>query len=69
MNRAMALFVILALVVAAGHSDLQAKELSQSKVDYMRKAFCEKEAVAKRFGVHWIKRHRYIQKCLAETRK
>jgi hypothetical protein len=41
----------------------------QPDISKMRKAFCQKEAAAKHFGVHFIKRQRYINSCLAATRK
>jgi hypothetical protein len=68
MNRA---FVVLLMCVAlfALTSISRAEQPRQDRVYYMRKAFCEKEAAAKHFGVHWIKRHRYIRKCLAESRR
>ncbi len=63
-------FALLACIVALGiTSAALAAQPKQDKIYYMRKAFCEKEAAAKHFGVHWIKRQRYIRKCLAESRK
>jgi len=46
-----------------------AEKPKHDQVYYMRKAFCEKEAAGQHFGVHWIKRQRYIRKCLADTRR
>ncbi len=67
MNRASALLACIATFAFTSAS--LAAEPKQDKIYYMRKAFCEKEASSKHFGVHWIKRQRYIRQCLAETRK
>ncbi len=67
MNRA---FALLACIAAFAFTSIPlAAQPKQDKIYYMRKAFCEKEAASKHFGVHWIKRQRYIRKCLAESRK
>jgi hypothetical protein len=67
MNRAFALLACIAAFALTPGS--HAEQPKQDKIYYMRKAFCEKEAAAKHFGVHWIKRQRYIRRCLAESRR
>jgi len=48
--------------VAAGSST----DFSGAKSAYsMKKAECKQKAKAKRFGVHWIKRNRWIKNCIA----
>ncbi len=67
MNRA-STFVACIAALAFNSASLAAQP-NQHNIYYMRKAFCEKEAASKHFGVHWIKRQRYIRKCLAESRR
>ncbi len=66
MNRASALLACIAAFAFTSTS--LAAQTKQDRIYYMRKAFCEKEAASKHFGVHWIQRQRYIRKCLAESR-
>jgi hypothetical protein len=47
--------------VAAGSTDFSGAKSAYS----MKKAECKQKAKAKRFGVHWIKRNRWIKNCIA----
>ena len=38
---------------------------AKSNSAYAQKAECKREAKAKHFGVHWVKRDRWIENCIA----
>ncbi len=68
-GRPFAFLVIISVATAAFCTASLATQSSKPNLYYMRKSFCEKEAAAMHFGVHRLKRYRYIRKCLAETLK
>jgi hypothetical protein len=65
MNGVFVVLVSCTIVLTAASA--WAEQPKQDRVYYMRKALCEREAAAKHFGMHWIKRQRYVRKCLAES--
>jgi hypothetical protein len=62
---ALALIVAVALPsasIAAGTST----DFSGAKSAYAtKKAECKEKAKAKRFGIHWVKRNRWVKDCIA----
>jgi hypothetical protein len=61
---ALALATAVALPSAAAAAT--STDFSGAKSAYsMRKAECKEKAKAKHFGVHWIKRNRWIKDCIA----
>jgi hypothetical protein len=55
------LLTIAALAVALGSTLASAAPTSY----YMKKAECAREARAKHFGIHFIKRARFLRSCMA----
>ncbi len=69
MERVLAFLLMLGISVLPLSNTALAEQPKKASVYYMRKAFCQREAAAKHFGVHWVKRQRYIQKCLTESNR
>jgi hypothetical protein len=69
MPRGFAGLLMIGAAAAVVCSPAAAEQVKKSELYYMRKAFCEKEAAAMHFGLHPLKRYRYIKKCLAEMQK
>ena len=69
MNRAVASLLMAGIASVSISSPAWPQSGKKSSIYYMRKAFCEKEAAAMHFGVHRIKRARYIKKCMSESHK
>ena len=62
---ALALAAAVAFPSAAVQA-VQPTDFSSAKSAYsMKKAECKEKAKAKHFGVHWIKRNRWIKDCIA----
>jgi hypothetical protein len=62
--------IALALAGAVGLPSAAAAatltDFSGAKSAYsMRKAECKEKAKAKHFGIHWIKRNRWVKDCIA----
>ena len=58
---ALAAAVALPSAAAATSTDFSGAKSAYS----MRKAECKEKAKAKHFGVHWIKRNRWVKDCIA----
>jgi hypothetical protein len=67
MERVLAFLLMLGISALPLSNTAVAEQPKKTSVYYMRKAFCQREAAAKHFGVHWVKRQHYIQKCLTES--
>ena len=61
-----ALAVIAVALPSAAAAASTATEFSSAKSAYAaRKAECKEKAKAHHFGIHWIKRNRWIKDCIA----
>ncbi len=57
---------LIAAVPSAAMAAATSTDFSGAKSAYAaKKAECKEKAKAKRFGVHWIKRNRWIKDCIA----
>jgi hypothetical protein len=61
-----ALAIIAVALPSAASAASTATEFSSAKSAYAaRKAECKEKAKARHFGIHWIKRNRWIKDCIA----
>jgi hypothetical protein len=61
-----ALAVIAVALPSVAAAASTTTEFSSAKSAYAaRKAECKQKAKAKHFGIHWIKRNRWIKDCIA----
>ena len=61
-----ALAVAAAVALPSAASAATATDFSSAKSAYgARKAECKQKAKAHHFGIHWIKRNRWIKDCIA----
>jgi hypothetical protein len=61
-----ALAIAAAVALPGAASAATATDFSGAKSAYAtRKAECKEKAKAHRFGIHWIKRNRWIKDCIA----
>jgi hypothetical protein len=65
---ALALTALLSLFAPATHAAQQPERTPPKDAYAMKKAECTKEAKAKNFGAHLVKRNRWILNCIAGER-
>ena len=67
MNRIAALTIAVITISSFGLST-DAAFAAKNDAYTQKKAECKQEAKAKHFGIHWIKRDRWIKNCIAGRR-
>ena len=67
MNRVAAL-IIAAITMSSFGLTTDAAVAAKNDAYAHKKAECKQEAKAKHFGIHWIKRDRWIKNCIAGRR-
>lgn len=67
MNRIAAL-TIAAITISSFGLSTDAAFAAKKDAYAQKKAECKQEAKAKHFGIHWIKRDRWIKNCIAGRR-
>jgi hypothetical protein len=66
MKSLIAIAVIAAMTLPSAALAATSTEFSSAKSAYAtKKAECKERAKSKRFGIHWIKRNRWIKDCIA----
>ena len=66
--KSMIAIAVIAIVTVPGAAAAMGppSDFSSAKSAYAtKKAQCEQRAKSKRFGIHWIKRDRWIKDCIA----
>ncbi len=56
-----------ALAIGAGAATAQTPPKQERSATDIKKAECKKEAKAKKFGIHFIQRKRFIEECMKRT--